>query len=186
MVSILSLWLPILLSAVAVFLVSWLIHAVLKYHQTDFARLPSEDEIADSLRRYNIPPGEYMMPYGGGMEAMKDPAWIAKMERGPVAMMTVMPARKPTMGAELVQWFIYCLVVSIFAAYIAGRALTAGAAYPDVFRFVGATAFIGYTLAQWQNTIWYHRKLSTSVKNTIDGLVYALITAGMFGWLWPA
>ena len=186
MVPVLSLWLPIVLSAVLVFLVSFILHMVLRYHTTDWAQLPAEDAVREALHKFNIPPGQYMTPWGGGPEAMKDPAWLAKYERGPVATMTVMPAGKPGMGKELAQWFIYIVVVSIFAAYIAGRALSAGADYLDVFRFVGAVAFAGYVLANWQNTIWYKQKVSTSLKNTFDGLVYALVTAGVFGWLWPS
>jgi hypothetical protein len=119
------------------------------------------------------------------MEAMKDPAFLAKLERGPRATMTIGPGRKMSMGRELAMWFIYSLVISYFAAYIASRALSTGAPYLDVFRFVGTTAFMGYAIAHWQETIWYKRKLSTTLKNTFDGLVYALFTAGVFGWLWP-
>ena len=185
MVSLASLWLPILLSAVAVFFTSFLLHMVLRYHVSDFARLPGEEAIADAVRAQNVPPGDYMMPHGGGPEAMKDPAFISKMERGPVAMMTVMRPRKPTMGAELVNWFIYVLSISIVAAYVASRALPPAADYLDVFRFTGTTTFVAHGLGQWPDTIWYKRKVSTSLKNTFDGLVYALVAAGIFGWLWP-
>ena len=185
MVSLASLWLPILASAVAVFFVSFLLHMVLRYHTSDFARLPAEDAIADALRANNVPPGDYMMPHGGGPEAMKDPAFIARIERGPNAVMTVTPGRKPSMGAELTNWFIYLLVISFVSAYVASRALPPGADYLDVFRFAGTTAFVAYGLGQWPDTIWYKRKVSTQVKNTFDGLVYALVTAGVFGWLWP-
>jgi hypothetical protein len=54
-----------------------------------------------------------------------------------------------------------------------------------VFRFVGVTAFIGYTVALRQMSIWYRRAWSTTLKATVDGLIYALLTAGTFGWLWP-
>ncbi len=185
MISLTSLWLPILLSAVAVFFTSSVLHMVLKYHVSDYDKLPAEDAIMDALRPHNIPPGNYMMPNGGGMEAMKDPAFLAKYERGPVGIMTFMKPGKPTMGKELLQWFIYSIVVSLFAGYIASRAVSSDADYLDVFRFVGTVAFAGYVLGQWQETIWYKRKVSTSIKNTIDGLIYALVTAGMFGWLWP-
>ena len=187
MVPVLSLWLPIVLSAVAVFIVSSVLHMVFKYHQTDFAGLPNEDGLLGAMQRYNIPPGEYMFPHhSGGMEAMKDPSWLAKYERGPVGIMTVMRSGKPTMTKEQMQWFVYNLVVSLSSGYIASRALSAGAEYLEVFRFAGTTAFVGYSLALWQNTIWYKKKVSTNIKNTIDGLIYALVTAGMFGWLWPA
>ena len=185
MVSLTSLWLPILLSAVAVFFVSFLLHMVLRYHVSDFAKLPGEEAIGDVIRAQNVPPGDYMMPHGGGPEAMKDPAFIAKMERGPIAVMTVMPSRKPTMGAELAGWFVFSLVVSLIAGYIASRAVAPGGTYLEVFRFAGTTAFVAYAGAQWSETIWYKRKLSTTIKNTIDGLIYGLVTAGVFGWLWP-
>jgi len=90
------------------------------------------------------------------------------------------------MGKNLAMWFVYCVVVSTLSAYIAGRALTPEAHYLSVFRFAGATAFIGYSVALWQNSIWYRRAWSTTLKQTFDGLVYALLTAGTFGWLWPA
>jgi len=86
---------------------------------------------------------------------------------------------------NLVQWFINCVVVGIFAAYVAGRALPAGSRYLAVFRFAGVTAFSGSALALWQNSIWYRRAWTTTLKSTIDGLVYALLIAGTFGWLWP-
>jgi len=116
---------------------------------------------------------------------LKDPAFLEKYTKGPVAMMTVIKSGPPAMGPQLAQWFVFCLVVSVFAAYIAGRALGPGAHYLAVFRFAGCTAFVGYTLALWQDSIWFKRAWGTTIKNTIDGLVYGLLTAGTFGWLWP-
>ena len=185
MVSIPALWLPILLSAVFVFFASFIAHMVLAYHRSDFRKLPSEDQVQDALRRFNLPPGDYMLPCGSGPESMKDPKFLEKMKQGPVALMTVFRPGDFGMGRSLLQWFVYCLVVSVFAAYIAGRAAAPGAPYLEVFRFAGTTAFIGYSVALWQNSIWYKRAWSTTVKNTLDGLVYALLTAGTFGWLWP-
>ena len=183
--NLLDLWLPILLSAVAVFFVSFLLHMVLKYHRSDIASVPNEDAAMDAVRTWNLPPGQYMFPHGGGPEAMKDPAFIKKFETGPVAHFTVYPQSKLTMTPQLIRWFIFTVVVSLFAAYIAARAVGPGAEYLEVFRFAGATAFFCYAVADWQNTIWWGRKVSTTVKNTIDGLIYALVTAGIFGWLWP-
>ena len=89
------------------------------------------------------------------------------------------------MGRALGLWFVYALVVAILAAYVAGRALAPGAAYLDVFRFTGVTAFIAYSVGLWQMSIWYHRAWSMTVKSTVDGLIYGLLMAGVFGWLWP-
>ncbi|MCB0290946.1 MAG: hypothetical protein KDH97_11885 [Calditrichaeota bacterium] len=186
MVSIISLWLPILVSAVFVFIASAVIHMVLGYHASDMQKLPEEDKIMEFLRRYNIPPGDYSMPRASSMKEMGTPGFIEKMKKGPVAMMTFVKSGPPSMNKELALWFVYCLVVGIFAAYIAGRAVGPGAhQYLEVFRFAGCTAFVGYTLAQWQETIWYKRNVMTTLKSTFDGLIYALLTAGTFGWLWP-
>jgi hypothetical protein len=184
MVPILSLWAPILASAVLVFLASSILHMVLPYHRSDFRKVESEDALMESLRKLGVRPGNYMMPHAGSPSAMKDPAFLEKKKKGPVAVLTVM--RDPSMGASLAQWLVYCVVVSIVAAYIAGRALGPGADYLAVFRFAGATAFVGYGLALWQNSIWYKIAWSTTIKSNIDSLIYGLLTGGVFGWLWPA
>jgi len=185
MVTIPQLWLPILLSAVIVFFASWFIHMLLPLHRKDFAPVPSESEAQEALRKFQIPPGDYMMPYCENPQHMKNPEMMEKFKRGPVLVMTVVKSGAMNMGGRLLQWFIYLIVVSVFAAYIASRAVPAGAPYLQVFRFAGATAFIAYSLGLWQDSIWYKRKWSTTIQNTIDGLVYGMLTAGVFGWLWP-
>jgi len=184
MVPVMSLWLPILLSAVLVFVVSSIIHMFLTYHNSDVAAVPGEEPVRAALR--NVPPGDYVIPHAGSMAGMKSPEFIEKMTKGPVVIMTVRPSGPPTMGKSLVQWFLYGVLVSVFAGYVAGRALGPGAAYLDVFRFAGTTAFAGYGLAQLQGSIWWGRKWSATLKGVFDALVYALLTAGVFGWRWPA
>jgi hypothetical protein len=186
MVSVISLWLPILLSAVAVFIISSLIHMFLGYHKNDFEKVPSEDQVMDDLRKSNIPPGDYMLPYCTDNKERQSQEYKDKLNRGPVAVMTVLPAGQMGMASSMILWFIYCVIIGIFAAYISGRALVPGANYLSVFRFAGCTAFVGYSLALVQNSIWYKKKWSATIKSMFDGLIYALITAGFFGWLWPA
>jgi hypothetical protein len=179
-----QLWLPILLSAVLVFIASSLLHMMLPYHKSDFGNTPNESAVLDALR--HIPPGDYMLPRAGSTAAMKDPAFQEKMKRGPVVVLTVMPAwTTSSFPRSLAMWFVYSLVVSVFAAYVAGRALGPGTTYPQVFRFVGTTAFLGFGLALAQNSIWYARKWSTTLKSMFDALIYGLLVAGVFGWLWP-
>jgi hypothetical protein len=186
MVPVMSLWLPILLSAVVVFVVSSIIHVVLPYHRSDFKKLPDEDGVMAALRKLALTPGDYGFPKPDNPKGMKDPAFLEKWSRGPVGMLTIMKtAAKPSMGKSLAFWLLYCVVVEIFAAYISGRALQTGAPYLSVFRFAGATAFVGYALGLWQNTIWYGRAWTTTLKTNFDGLIYALLTGGIFGWLWP-
>ena len=183
--SLLSLWLPILLSAALVFVASAIIHMVLGYHRRDFKKMPDEDQVMEALRKFAIPPGEYLVPCAEGSRSMKDPTFLEKMTKGPVLVMTVRQSGPPRMAAGLAQWFLYCVVVSIFAAYVASRAVAPGAGYLQVFRFAGATAFLGYAMALWQSSIWYKRPWITTLKLTFDGLIYGLLTAGTFGWLWP-
>ncbi|KAA3610739.1 MAG: hypothetical protein D8M58_21085 [Calditrichaeota bacterium] len=185
MVSIMSLWLPILISAVFVFVASSIIHMVLKYHNTDYSKLPDEDGAMEALRKQDIKPGVYVLPYAGSMEAMKDEAYIEKMKKGPVGFLAVGENGPPNMGKSLTLWFISTIVIGIFAAYISGRALGPGADYLSVFRFVGTLSFVAYALGSWQNAIWYKHSFSMAVKSSLDALIYAVITAGTFGWLWP-
>lgn len=185
MVSIVSLWLPILLSAVAVFFLSSVIHMFLGYHNSDFKKLPAEDEVMDSLRKSNIPPGDYVMPHSSNEKERNSPEFKEKLKKGPVAFITVFPSGEISMGQSLSLWFLYCVIVSIIAAYLAGSALTPGADYLSVFRFAGTTAFVGYSVALMQNSIWFRKSWSATFKSMFDGLIYALFTAGIFGWLWP-
>ena len=185
MVDLVSLWLPILVSAVFVFVVSSIIHMLLPYHRSDFGKVPSEDEVMESLRKFNIPPGDYVIPCAGTTDAMKSEEFKEKATKGPVIFATFIEPGMPKMGGSLLSWFLYCIVVSIFAGYIAGRALGPESHYTSVFRFAGATAFVGYGLALLQNSIWYKRKWSSTLKSVFDGLIYGLVTAGVFGWLWP-
>lgn len=180
-----ALWFPILLSAVFVFLLSSVIHMLLPWHKSDYPQVPNEDAVMDALRPHAIPPGDYMMPRPASTQEMRSEAFLEKQRRGPVMVLTVLPNGPTAMGRNLALWFVYLLVVGVFAGYVAGRALPPGAEYLSVFRFVGATAFIGYSLALWQMSIWYRRAWSATIKATVDGLIYALLTAGVFGWLWP-
>ncbi|MGV8039423.1 MAG: hypothetical protein AB2L07_04885 [Thermoanaerobaculaceae bacterium] len=180
-----SLWLPLLLSSVIVFVVSSLIHMATPWHKGEYPRLPKEDAFRDAVGPLGIPPGDYMVPRASSMAEMKAPEFLDKLARGPVMVLTVLRNGPMNMGRSLGGWFGYQVVAGVFAAYVASRALPVGAHYLAVFRFVGATAFIGYALALWQMPIWYGRSVVTTLKATVDGLIYALLTAGTFGWLWP-
>ncbi len=101
MVPILALWLPILAAAVIVFVVSSLLHMVLTYHQSDYRGLPHEADVMEAMRKAGVQPGDYMMPHGGSMAAFKDPVFLDKYAKGPVAVLTVMRSGRPSMGPQL-------------------------------------------------------------------------------------
>ena len=184
MITITALWLPILLAAVAVFFVSSVMHMFLGYHWDDLRAPPQQDAILDALRGLNVPPGDYAMPKADSMAHMRSAEYKAKIERGPVVLLNISKDGM-AMSRMLLQWFIYLLAVGICCAYIAGRELPAGASYLAVFRIVGFSAFMAYALALPQGSIWYRRNWRMTAFGMFDGLVFALLTGGMFGWLWP-
>ncbi len=185
MIPITGLWLPILISAAIVFFASFVMHMVLSYHRSDYRALPDEASITDAMRNAGVKPGApYYFPYFSFKE-MKSPAVTEKLKRGPVGFLTVLPSGPPAMGKHMVQWFLYCLVISIFAAYLAGRLLVPATAFLQVFRVVGTVAFLGYGGAHAQESIWSGRSWVVTVKHLFDSLIYSLLTAATFGWLWP-
>ena len=155
------------------------------WHKSDYPKVPNEDQVMDALRPFAIPPGDYMLPRPASAKDMRSPEFAEKLKKGPVMILTVLPNGPTPMGKNLVLWFLYAAVVGLFAGYVASRALPVGAAYQRVFQFAGTTAFVGYAIALLQMSIWYHRAWSTTIKTMVDGLIYALLTAGTFGWLWP-
>lgn len=184
MVALSALWLPILLSAVIVFVASSIMHMVLPYHKGDYKQLPNEEGLLSTLRSASLKPGLYIFPYCDHKD-MKSPAVQEKFKQGPVGMMTIRPSGVPAMPKFLVQWFVYCLVIGFFVAYLTGHTVGPNTHYLAVFRVAGTAAFLAYGLGNLSNGIWKGQPWSMTIKEVIDGLIYGLLTAGTFGWLWP-
>ena len=180
-----DLWLPILLSAVFVFVVSSIVHMVLPIHKGDYRKMPGEASVLEAMRARGVQPGEYMFPCPESMKDMCSPGMVEKYNQGPVGILTVLPSGPPRMGKCLVQWFLYLIVIGIFVGYITSLALTAGAEYMRVFRVSGTVAILAYTVCNLPASIWKGQKWSTTFKFMFDGMLYGLVTAGTFGWLWP-
>lgn len=185
-VSIVQLGLPILLSAVFVFLVSSVIHMATPMHKNDMGKLPDEESIMAAMRKASVQPGEYCMPRPTTMKEMCTPEFTEKYKLGPVAVVTVMPSGPPSVGKSLAQWFVWTLVVGVFVGYITALACPAGTHYGTVFQVAGTVGILGYAFCNVTNSIWKGVSWGTTFKFVIDGVLYALVTAGTFGWLWPA
>jgi len=184
MVSLSALWLPIVLSAVIIFVASSIMHMVLPYHRSNYKQLPDEDKVRAALRSAGLQRGLYVFPFCTPKD-MKSPAMVEKYKQGPVGSITVMPLGPPAMPKFLGQWFAYCLLVSFFVAYLTAHTVAAGTPYLAVFRVVGTAAFLAYGLGALPGGIWKGQMWSMTIMEVIDGLVYAVLTAGTFGWLWP-
>lgn len=188
MISIASLWLPILLSAIFVFMASSVIHMVLSvWHKNDFRHVPDEDAAMSALGSLGLEPGDYLFPHAGSStEVMRSEAFLEKVNRGPIGILTIMPAKAWTnMAPQMTQWFVYAVVVAGVAAYVGTRTLGAGAEYLHVFQITGTVAFSCYAMALPQRSIWWHQNWATTARSMLDGFVYACLTAGAFAWLWP-
>ena len=180
----LALWLPIVLSAVIVFIASSILHMVLPYHKSDYQKLPDEDKLLPVLRAAGLKRGLYVFPFCTQKE-MKSPAMIEKYKQGPVGMMTILHNGPPAMPKFLGLWFAYCLVVSIVVAHLAAHTVYPFETQRHIFRVVGVSAFLAYGLGNIVNSIWKGQTWSMTIKEVIDGLIYAALTAATFAWLWP-
>lgn len=185
MVTLDALWLPILVATALVFVASNLVWMVLPHHRSDMRSLPDEESALAALRSPALTPGQYRFPSCTSMADMGTPEFMAKLERGPVGVMTVMPNGPFSMARSLGAWITFVLVVSICVAYVACHTLQAGAAYLAVFRVTGTVAFLAYSAARVPDGVWWGKPWSTIFKEMLDGLAYGLLTAGAFGWLWP-
>lgn len=186
MIDVTQLWLPILVSSVLVFLASSVVHMVTPWHKGDYRRLTNEDGVMQALRPFGIVPGDYMVPRPSSMEEMKSPAFLEKVEQGPKVIMTVLPGGPMTMTKNLAAWFVYLLVIATIAGGLDALVFRRGADGHEVFHVTMIASFLGYCAALWQMVIWYNRSIGTTLRSTIDGLIYAAITAGVFAYFWPA
>jgi len=177
------LWLPIVLSAVAVMIGSTVIWMGLKYENAEWKQIPAEDKLIDALRALNLPaPAQYVFPHMMG----QSPDLVAKkMEEGPLGILLLRKPGKMSMGKMLFQSFVFYLVVSFFVAYVASHALSSGTDYLRVFQIAGSTAFMAYGFALVPEAIWFGRTWKGVTKGLLSALILGCLTAGTFGWLWP-
>lgn len=179
------LWIALLASAVLVFVASSVIHMVLKWHNSDFHKLPNEDEVRSVIRAGNPAPGLYTTPYCSDMKQFSEPELQKKFTDGPVGHLTLRAPGMPRMGPSLVQWFLFCLATSAFAAYLASKTLSGDATFGQVLRVTGLVSFLTYFGGSVQAGIWMGKPWGAVAKDFLDSLIYSAITGSVFAWLWP-
>lgn len=181
MVGLLELWLPILVSAVAVWIASAIIWMALPWHKSDVKKLDREEAVLDALGK--VPTGQYVVPHVEDWQNV--PAEVnERLERSSPAFVTIMEW-PPKMGRQLTIWLLHLIVVSIFVAYVTGRALEAGAGFLEVWQIAGSVAIIAHGAGTFVESIFWGRPWSTTFRNAIDAIIYGLLTGAVFGWLWP-
>jgi len=180
-----ALWMPILVSAVFVFITLMIVHMIPGWHQRDMSAVPGEDRVMEMLRGLSVQPGEYRFPYGNTTKEMQAPAFIEKMKSGPVGTMTVRPSGELPFGRMMGGWFVYSLFIGGLVAFITGHTRTAGEPFLEVFCVSAAAAFGCYSVAHWQNWIWWGKSTRYTLTYTVDGILYAIVTGATFAWLWP-
>ena len=185
-VNILQLWLPILLGTALAWIASGMIHMLLKYHNTDYQPLKNEDEVATAIRNGSPGLGLHSVPFVVDMSKMGEDAMQAKFVEGPVAFVTIFENGMPKMGKLMIQQISFFLIGCVLIAYCASLALAPGADYLKVFRFVSTTGFLAFGWAVVPYSIWYGLQWSITAKYLFDALIYGLLVAGSFAWLWPS
>lgn len=182
----LSHWLPILLSAAAVWIVSTIFGMPFLHHKNDWIGLPpvDEDSFMEFLRKSGTRPGNYLFPDFRTREAMESEKVKKALEEGPVGHLSIWQPPL-TMGGKLAGAFVVHLVVSTLIAYLASIVLPTTAESARVFRVVGTAGILAYCFSFIPNAIWFGAYKRTILASIIDGVVYGLITATIFAWRWP-
>ena len=186
MTSLAALWLPIALTTVFIFIASSIIHMMMPWHKSDFSGVPDEAAFRRAVGPMNIPPGDYTVPHCTDMKEMSTPEFKAKMAEGPVMIMTVRPNGQASMAPMFIGWTLAILAATIIVACVAATTLSPGADTKVVWHTTGLVALGIYAFCDWPQSIWFGRKWSSAIKGTVDGVIYGVITALTFGWMWPA
>ncbi|MEP7157640.1 MAG: hypothetical protein ABI905_17790 [Betaproteobacteria bacterium] len=184
--SLTQLWMPILATAVLIFIASSVIHMVFKWHNSDYKKLSNEDDVRAVVRAVSPPPGQYVIPHCEHGPEMGSEAMQQKFREGPVAFMTVKANGMPNMGTYLGGWFVFVLVVAALAGCLAMCALPAGKEHAQrAGHLVGMISFLTYFGGSVQMAIWMGKPWSTVFKDLLDSVIYGVISALVFWWLWP-
>lgn len=175
MVTLSMLWLPILISAVLVFIASNILWMALPFwHHRDYGRLADEKPILDALA--SAKSGQYIIPWMDWKTIT--PEQRAEAQRGPWAFMLVRNPGTFSLAKSLGIYFLYALAIAIFVAYITSRTRAAGTDYLEVFRIAGTAGFLSFAFRGVSDSIWYGKPWKVTFKEMIDGLIYGLLMAG--------
>ncbi len=178
-----NLWLPILVSAVLVFVLSAASHMLLPWRRNEWAAVGEFEALQAALR--GLKPGQYVFPASPDPQQRMSREWMERWAKGPSGWLTVAPPGAIHMPRNLGLSFLVFLGVAVVDAYVTCRALGLGAHYRPVFRIAGTVAAMSFGVAPIFSSIWYHRPWRAYAADAVDAVVFGLAMAGVFGWLWP-
>jgi hypothetical protein len=178
-----QLWLPILLSAMAVFILSAASHMVLPWRKGEWRRITDFETLQAALR--GLAPGSYSFPAAPEPREQMKPEWQERWARGPSGWITISPHRPIAMGKNMGLSFLVFVAVGVVAAYVSWHAVGRSAHYRAVFRIVGTVATMSLGLGSIFQSIWYDRPWRAYLSDVLDAVLFGLVMAGLFGWLWP-
>lgn len=186
-----SLWLPILLSAVAVWFLATIASMALPHHKNDFIALPTpeaEDAFMQFIRTSAIKPGNYLFPDFRTSEALKSEKVAKAIEEGPIGHLSLWQPPL-TMASKMAATFAVYLAVSILLALLATITLPLPPAKPaetlKVFEVVTLAGILAYSFSFMPSAIWFGAYKRTIIAGLLDGIAYGALTGAIFAWRWP-
>lgn len=180
-----QLWLPILISGVAVFVLSAVGWMAVNHHAKDQRSLPDAKPLLDALEAMKVQPGVYMFPgaFGHSGEEQKAAAQ-AEMFNKPTGIIRIWSM--PNMGANMLSSLAVYLVISVFIAYLGWSAFGAtGKSFAELFKVLGTAGVLAYSFAFIPNDIWFQNSRRATALCVIDGVIYGLTTGAIFAAMWP-
>lgn len=177
-----ELWVPILISTVVLFVLSFTAWVILPHHFNDYQRLPNEQQFMDAIGPMNLPSGNYMFPYADSKADQGTPEFAEKYKAGPRG--TIQIFEMPNMGVNMAKTIVFFLVTTVVIAYVTYAACPPKAAsqFLEVFRIAGTIGILVHASSGILNGIWFKRKMIT---DSIDGVVYGLVLGLIFAIFWP-
>src|SRR5262245_47091317 len=121
-----SLWLPIILSGVALFFASFAARMLLPHHKGEWKSLPDEAGVMATLRQFSIPPGQYNFPHACSPAEMNTEDFKRRKEAGPSGFLTVWQTW-PSMGVNMFCTVLFFTIANGVIAYLAGMVISPGA-----------------------------------------------------------
>ena len=176
------LWLPIVASAVLLFVLSAASHMALPWRRNEWGRITESEALQASLE--GLRPGLYAFPAAPDPKQQMTKEWRDRWAKGPSGWLTIAPRAPVDMGRNMALSVVAYLLVACLAAYVAWHALGPAPHGRAVFRLVGTLGFMSFGVGTVFESIWYHRPWRAYASDALDALLSGLVMAAAFAWLW--